>query len=76
MTQPYSIGLRERAVALAEAGMTIHEVAEMLDISPSCLPKWQALQRRTGSLTRGQIGGHKSTAEQIPTTGAEQESAV
>jgi transposase len=59
MTQPYSIDLRERAVALVEAGMTIREAAEMLDISPSCLPKWCALKRRTGSLSPGQIGGHK-----------------
>jgi len=59
MTQPYSIDLRERAVALAEAGMTIREVGELLDISPSCVPKWRALKQRTGSLTSGQIGGHK-----------------
>ena len=51
MTQPYSIDLRERAVALVEAGMTIREAAEMLDISASCLPKWCALKRRTGSLS-------------------------
>jgi transposase len=48
MTQPYSIDLRGRALALVEAGMTIREAAEMLNISPSCLPKWRALQRRTG----------------------------
>jgi transposase len=59
MTQPYSIDLRGRALALVEAGMTIREAAEMLNISPSCLPKWRALQRRTGSLAPGQIGGHK-----------------
>ena len=59
MTQPYSIDLRERALALAEAGMTIREVAELLNISPSCLPKWRSLRRRTGSLAPGQIGGHK-----------------
>jgi transposase len=59
MTRPYSIDLRERAVALVEAGMTIREAAEMLNISPSCLPKWRALQQRTGSLSPGKIGGHK-----------------
>ena len=59
MTRPYSIDLRERAVALVEAGMTIREAAEALNISPSCLPKWRALQQRTGSLSPGQIGGHK-----------------
>jgi len=59
MTRPYSIDLRERAVALVEAGMTIREAAEALNISPSCLPKWGALQQRTGSLSPGKIGGHK-----------------
>jgi putative transposase len=59
MTQPYSIDLRERAVALVEAGMAIREAAEILDISPSCLPKWRALKRRTGCLSPGQIGGRK-----------------
>jgi transposase len=59
MTKPYSIDLRERAVALAEAGMAIREIGALLNISPSCLPKWRALQQRTGSLTPGQIGGHK-----------------
>jgi transposase len=59
MTQPYSIDLRERAVALVEAGMTIREAAERLDISASCLPKWCALKRCTGSLSPGRIGGHK-----------------
>ena len=59
MTRPYSIDLRERAVALVEAGMTIRETAEALSISPSCLPKWRALQQRTGGLSPGKIGGHK-----------------
>ena len=59
MTRPCSIDLRERAVALVEAGMTIREVGEILNISPSCLPKWRGLQQRTGSLLPGKIGGHK-----------------
>lgn len=59
MTKPYSIDLRERAVARAEMGETIAEIAEDLGIAPSCIPKWRALQRRTGSLAPGQIGGHK-----------------
>src|SRR5262245_14311495 len=59
MTKPYSIDLRERAVARAEAGEPIREIAEDLGIAPSCIPKWQALKRRTGSLAPGKIGGHK-----------------
>lgn len=59
MTQPLSLDLRQRAVALAEAGMPIRRVGKLLNISPSCLPKWRALQQRTGSLAPGQIGGYK-----------------
>lgn len=59
MTQPYSIDLRKRALGLVEAGMTIREAAEILDISPSCIPKWRTLERRTGSVASGKIGGHK-----------------
>jgi putative transposase len=59
MTKPYSIDLRERAVGRAEMGETIDEIAEDLGIAPSCIPKWRALKRRTGSLAPGQIGGHK-----------------
>jgi transposase len=59
MTQPCSIDLRERAVALGVAGMTIREIAELLSISPSCVPKWRALKQRSGSLAPGQIGGRK-----------------
>jgi transposase len=40
-------------------GETIAEIAEDLGIAPSCIPKWRALKRRTGSLAPGQIGGHK-----------------
>ena len=39
--------------------MTIREAAKALKISPSRLPKWRALQQRTGSLSPGKIGGHK-----------------
>lgn len=59
MTRPYSIDLRERAVARAEMGETIREIAEDLGIAESCIPKWRARLRRTGSLAPGQIGGHK-----------------
>jgi putative transposase len=59
MTRPHSIDLRERAVVRAEAGETIREIAEDLDIAESCIPKWRARERRTGSLAPGKIGGHK-----------------
>lgn len=59
MTRPYSLDLRERAVALAEAGETIREVAEELGISPSCVAKWTKRKRETGSLKPGKMGGHR-----------------
>ena len=59
MTKPFSIDLRERAVGRAEAGEPIREIAEELGIAASCIPKWRALERRTGSLAPGKIGGHK-----------------
>lgn len=59
MTRPYSVDLRERAVARAEAGETIREVADELGISPSCVSKWTTLKRQTGSLKPGKMGGHR-----------------
>ena len=59
MAKPYSIDLRERAVALAEAFMTIREIGELLSIEASCVPKWRALKARTGSLAPGRGGGGK-----------------
>lgn len=59
MTRPYSVDLRERAVARAEAGEAIREVADELGISASCVSKWTTLKRRTGSLEPGKMGGHR-----------------
>ena len=60
MTAPYSNDLRERALARKAAGETHREIAEALDISPSCLSKWATRKRETGSVTPAQIGGYKS----------------
>jgi len=59
MTRPYSVDLRERAVARAEAGEAIREIADDLGISPSCVSKWTTLMRETGSLKPGKMGGHR-----------------
>jgi putative transposase len=58
MTKPYPMELRERAVRFVNAGNSRHAVAERLGISPSCVIKWLALHRRTGSVKPGKIGGH------------------
>ena len=57
--RPYSDDLRGRAVARAEAGETIREIAAALSISPSCVSKWHKRLRETGAVSPGQVGGHK-----------------
>jgi transposase len=59
MTAPYSVDLRERALARKEEGETNREIAAALRISPSCVSKWTKRKRETGSLVPAQIGGYK-----------------
>ncbi len=59
MTRPYSEDLRERALLMAERGETIRSIGAALSISPSCVSKWRKLQRETGALKPGRVGGHK-----------------
>jgi transposase len=59
MTAPYSVDLRERALARKGAGETNREIAAALRISPSCVSKWTKRKRETGSLAPAQIGGYK-----------------
>jgi putative transposase len=59
MTAPYSLDLRERALARKAAGQTHREIASALRISPSCVSKWARRERETGSLAHAQIGGYK-----------------
>ena len=59
MTAPYSMDLRERAMARKTKGQTIREIAAALQISPSCVSKWTKRERETGSLAPAQIGGYK-----------------
>ena len=59
MTAPYSIDLRERALARKAAGETNREIAAALKISPSCVSKWTRRKRETGSVAPAQVGGYK-----------------
>jgi putative transposase len=59
MTAPYSVDLRERALARKAAGETHAEIAAALQIAPSCISKWARRERETGSLAPAQIGGYK-----------------
>jgi putative transposase len=59
MTAPYSMDLRERALARKDAGETNREIAAALMISPSCVSKWTTRKRETGSVAPAQVGGYK-----------------
>lgn len=59
MTAPYSMDLRERALARKAAGETNREIAAALRISPSCVSKWTTRERETGSVAPAQVGGYK-----------------
>ena len=52
MTAPYSVDLRERALARKEAGETNREIAAALRISPSCVSKWTKRKRETARWPR------------------------
>jgi transposase-like protein len=53
MARPYSLDLRERAVARVEAGESVRFVARGLNIGPSRVVKWSRQFKATGSQLRG-----------------------
>jgi len=59
MGRPLSLDLRERAIARVQAGETTRSVAEALGIAPSSVTKWWQRYKTTGSVSPGQMGGHK-----------------
>jgi putative transposase len=59
MPKPYSLDLRERAIARVEAGETVRSVAAVLQISPASVVKWSQRHRRTGSAAPGPMHGHR-----------------
>lgn len=59
MTRPYSMDLRERAVARVLAGESVRSVASVLSISAATVVRWSGRHRATGSAAPGKIGGHK-----------------
>lgn len=59
MTAPYSMDLRERALARKALGETHRQIAATLEISPSCVSKWLKRKRETGSPAPAQVGGYK-----------------
>lgn len=51
MGRPYSIDLREKAVAAIESGEKVKVVANFLNIQENTLYAWINLKKETGSLT-------------------------
>ena len=66
MARPYSLDLRERAVAAVAGGGSCREVAAMFDVAVSSVVKWSNRKRSTGSAAAKPMGGrrfHKLEAE-------------
>ena len=59
MPRPYSMDLRERAVARVMAGETMRSVAPVLEVSVASVVKWSQRFRRTGSAAPGPMHGHR-----------------
>ena len=59
MTKPYSMDLRDRAVARVLAGESVRSVALALSISAATVVRWSQRYRVTGSAAPGKVGGHK-----------------
>jgi putative transposase len=60
MTRPYSLNLRERAVAAVEVeGLSRHRAAARFGIAVSTAVHWVRRHRTTGSLKPSKIGGYK-----------------
>lgn len=63
MGKPYSMDLRERVVAAVETGgKSRHEAARQFGIGISTAIKWVQRFRETGSVSPGQMGGHRPKA--------------
>lgn len=59
MARPYSMDLRDRAVARVLAGESVRSVAVALSISAATVVRWSQRYKATGSAAPGKVGGHK-----------------
>lgn len=59
MTRPYSMDLRNRALARVLAGESVRSVATTLSISAATVVRWSQRYRSSGSAAPGKVGGHK-----------------
>lgn len=59
MPKPYSMDLRQRAMARLAEGETSYEVAEALSVAVSSVIKWAARARQYGSPAPAKMGGYR-----------------
>jgi transposase len=59
MTRPYSMDLRDRAIARVSAGESVRKIASALSTSAATVVRWSQRYRATGNAAPGRIGGHK-----------------
>jgi putative transposase len=59
MTRPYSMDLRDRAIARVLAGESVRSVASALSVSAATVVRWAQRYRALGSAAPGKVGGHK-----------------
>jgi len=60
MGKPYSNDLRERVVAAVETGgLSRNQAAKQFGVAISTAINWVNLQRKTGSVAPGKMGGHR-----------------
>jgi len=62
MAKPYSLDLRERAMARIVAGESSRVVAAALNVAVSSVLKWAARGQQFGSAAAGRRGGHRPFA--------------
>lgn len=63
MAKPYSNDLRERAVAaVLKGGLSRHRAAAQFGLGVSTVIRWVRRVEETGSVSPGQMGGHKPRA--------------
>jgi transposase len=62
MTRPYSLDLRERAVALVKDGQSRRAVARLLGLGESTVIRWARRERESGTPAPRPIGGRRRFA--------------
>jgi transposase len=60
MTKPYSLDLLERVAERVAAGDSVRAVAAIFTMSVASAVRWSQRFRRTGSVARLNMGGHRA----------------